>query len=722
MLDKQYDLYTEALEQYAEKDRENGGKRWSIKKMERARQSIETKLKKIEDDISKGKIDLFTFEEIGIDSIFVDEAHGYKNREIITKMSNISGISTSGSVMAEDMWYKVQYLNEKNHGAKGVVFATGTPVSNSMCEMFVMQSYLQNDRLMERGVAAFDSWATAFGEVTQSLDLAVEGKGYRLRNKFNKFVNVPELLTMFHEFADVQTADMLQLPDVPTMRGGKAIIVESQVDDFTQMYMDSIVERAERLRNKQVTDPKVDNFLKITGEARLLGTDARLLDASAPDNPDGKLNKAADNIYKEYIESKEKGIIGTQLVFSDIGTPSPNKFNVYDELKSKLIERGIPEEEIAFIHDAGDSDSKKQKLFDNTQSGKIRVLFGSTSKLGTGVNVQNHLVALHHLDCPWRPSDIEQREGRGLRQGNENSEVAVYRYVTVGTFDAYLWSVVENKQKFINQVMRGNISDRNMSDIDDTELGFAEIKAVASGNPKIKQKMELDMELGKLNMLKNAWKKNKYDLQDKILKHYPRDIARNTELIELIKADIITRDIELAKNPEFEITICGSGETFTERKDAGKKILELAYSVKTAGEKRYVAKYKGFEVYVEADLMGGTGITKHLLIKGESTMLTDRFSADYVGVVTQIENKIKGLDKRLETVIENLDQAKKNKEQAEIEFNKPFEHEERLAAVKKELNEINTELDLDNVQDEQMFAVDENADSINEDVTQKKTI
>lgn len=715
MLDKQYDLYTEALEQYAEKDRENGGKRWSIKKMERARQSIETKLKKIEDDISKGKIDLFTFEEIGIDSIFVDEAHGYKNREIITKMSNISGISTSGSVMAEDMWYKVQYLNEKNHGAKGVVFATGTPVSNSMCEMFVMQSYLQNDRLMERGVAAFDSWATAFGEVTQSLDLAVEGKGYRLRNKFNKFVNVPELLTMFHEFADVQTADMLQLPDVPTMRGGKAIIVESQVDDFTQMYMDSIVERAERLRNKQVTDPKVDNFLKITGEARLLGTDARLLDASAPDNPDGKLNKAADNIYKEYIESKEKGIIGTQLVFSDIGTPSPNKFNVYDELKSKLIERGIPEEEIAFIHDAGDSDSKKQKIFDNTQSGKIRVLFGSTSKLGTGVNVQNHLVALHHLDCPWRPSDIEQREGRGLRQGNENREVAVYRYVTVGTFDAYLWSVVENKQKFINQVMRGNISDRNMSDIDDTELGFAEIKAVASGNPKIKQKMELDMELGKLNMLKNAWKKNKYDLQDKILKHYPRDIARNTELIELIKADIITRDKELAKNPEFEITICGSGETLTERKDAGKKILELAYSVKTAGEKRYVAKYKGFEVYVEADLMGGTGITKHLLIKGESTMLTDRFSADYVGVVTQIENKIKGLDKRLETVIENLDQAKKNKEQAEIEFNKPFEHEERLAEVKKELNEINTELDLDNVQDEQMFAVDENADSLDYD-------
>lgn len=718
LLNKEFDLYTEVLQDLAEKDRQSGGKKWSIKRMERERQNIETRIKKLEDEISEGKIDLFTFEETGIDSIFVDEAHNYKNRGVFTKMSNISGISNTDAKLAQDMYFKTQYLNEK-HSGRGVVFATGTPISNSMVEMYVMQTYLQNDRLIDRGVAAFDNWATSFGEVTQSLDLSVEGNGYRLRNKFNKFVNVPELLTMFHEFADVQTADMLNLPDVPTMRGGKAIIVESQVDDFTKMYMDSIVERAEALRNKQVTDPRVDNFLKITGEARLLGTDARLLDASAPDNPDGKLNKAAENIYNEYVMANDNGIIGTQLVFSDIGTPSPNKFNVYDELKKKLIEKGIPEDEIAFIHDAK-TDVQRQKLFDNTQSGKIKVLFGSTSKLGTGVNVQHHLVALHHLDCPWRPSDIEQREGRGLRQGNENSEVAIYRYVTVGTFDAYLWSVVENKQKFINQVMRGSITNRNMQDIDDTELGFAEIKAVASGNPKIKRKMELDMELQKLNMLKNAFQKNKYSLQDKIMKEYPREITRCKEQIELLKADIITRDSELKKNPDFEITICGTGEVFTERKDAGQKIIELARTVKTDGEKRFIAKYKGFEVYVECSIMGFTGLSRHLIIKGESTSKTDKFSADYLGIITQIENKVKSLDKRLENTEYNLEQAYKNKAQAELEFEKPFEHEDKLAAVKKELNEINTELDLDNIQDSQTFAIDENGNTLDEDLEANK--
>ena len=716
LLNKEYDLYTEMLQSLSERDRQSGGKKWSIKKMEKAKQNCETRIKKLEDEIAEGKIDLFTFEETGIDSIFVDEAHNYKNRGVFTKMSNISGISNTDSKLAQDMYFKTQYLNEL-HPGRGVVFATGTPISNTMVEMYVMQTYLQNDKLVERGVAAFDNWATSFGEVTQSLDLSVEGSGYRLRNKFNKFVNVPELLTMFHEFADVQTAEMLQLPDVPTMRGGKAIIVESQVDDYTKMYMESIVERAEALRNKRVTDPRVDNFLKITSEARLLGTDARLLDASAPDNPDGKLNKAAENIIKEYKAAKDKGIIGTQLVFSDIGTPSQNKFNVYDELKSKLIEKGIPEEEIAFIHDAK-TDVQRQKLFDNTQSGKIKVLFGSTSKLGTGVNVQHHLVALHHLDCPWRPSDIEQREGRGLRQGNVNEEVAIYRYVTIGTFDAYLWSVVENKQKFINQVMKGSITDRNMADIDETELGFAEIKAVASGNPKIKRKMELDMELNKLTLLKNSFTKNKYSLQDKFMKEYPRDISRYKEQIEHIKADIVTRDKELKINPEFEITICGTGEIFNERKPAGQKILELARSVKTGGEKRFIAKYKGFDIYAEAYTLG-TGLNRHLVIKGESTAITDNFSADYVGIITQIENKVKGLEKRLENAESNLELAIKNKKQAEIEYKKPFEHEEHLAEVQKELMEINTELDLDNCQDNQTFAIDENGGTPDNNKTKK---
>lgn len=391
------------------------------------------------------------------------------------------------------MFLKCEYINELN-GGRGIVFATGTPISNTMCEMYVMQSFLQKDTLEQMGIYHFDSWAANFGEQTTALELTVEGSGFRFKTRFNKFTNLPELMNLYKEVADIQTRDMLDL-DIPTLRDGKYIIVDSEPDWYVKQVMEEFVKRAEAIRNGNV-DPSVDNFLKITHEARLLGTDARLLDADAPDNPEGKLNKVVANVMAEYRKAGEQGIIGTQLIFSDIGTPKgawnpewmTGSFDVYNYIKTKLVEKGIPAEEIAYIHDAK-TDAAKENLFREMRTGAKKVLIGSTDKCGTGVNVQTHLVAMHHVDCPWKPSSIEQREGRGLRQGNENSEVAVYRYVTKGTFDAYSWSLVENKQRFISQVMTSKAVARTCEDIDEATLSYAEIKAVATGNPLIKEKM-----------------------------------------------------------------------------------------------------------------------------------------------------------------------------------------------------------------------------------------
>lgn len=474
------------------------GENWSVKQMEAQKKRLEEQMKELVETVDRD--DVITFEELGIDSIMVDEAHAFKRLTIFSKMTNVAGITGAGSKRAMDMYLKCQYINEIN-GGRGIVFATGTPVSNTMCEMYVMQSFLQKDALEQLGIYHFDSWAANFGEVMTSLELSVEGNGFRFRNRFNKFVNLPELMNLFKEVADIRTRDTLDLK-VPDLRDGNYKIISSEPDWYTKQVMEELVERAERIHSGGV-DPSEDNFLKITNDARLLGTDARLLYPEALENPGGKLNQVVDNVYEEYKRAEDLGIIGTQLVFSDIGTPKSNwkeemlepdyyknghDFDVYNYIKTELVRRGIPAEEIAFVHDAK-TDAAREALFKDMRLGNKKILIGSTEKCGTGVNVQTHLVAMHHCDCPWKPSSIEQREGRGLRQGNENESVAVYRYVTKGTFDAYSWSVVENKQRFISQVMTSKSIGRSCEDIDEVTFQYAEIKAVATGNPLIKEKM-----------------------------------------------------------------------------------------------------------------------------------------------------------------------------------------------------------------------------------------
>ena len=444
------------------------------------------------------------------------------------------------------MYLKCQYLDEINDG-RGIVFATGTPVSNTMCELYVMQLYLQKRTLERMGIYHFDSWASNFGEVTTALELTVEGSGFRFKSRFNKFTNVPELMTSFREVADVQTPDMLNLP-VPALRSGKPIIVESEPDWYVKQVMEEFAKRAEAIHGGGV-DPKEDNFLKITGEARLLGTDARLLELHAPDNPDGKLNKVAANVAAEYFAGNRDGKIGCQLIFSDIGTPKTawtpdwaerikngGQFDIYNYLKTELVKQGIPAEEIAFIHDAK-TDAQREALFRDMRSGKKKILIGSTDQCGTGVNVQAHITAMHHVDCPWKPSCIEQREGRGVRQGNENDEVAIYRYVTKGTFDAYSWSLVENKQRFISQVMTSKAVSRTCEDIDEATLSYAEIKAVATGNPLIKEKMQLENDVQRLKMLKSSYDSQRYSLQDNFMIRYPKLIKASETKLACVRED-----------------------------------------------------------------------------------------------------------------------------------------------------------------------------------------
>ncbi|MFV0527610.1 MAG: helicase-related protein [Lachnospiraceae bacterium] len=478
MMETQVKQIVRAIEHTKEED----GKNWSVKQMEKKKQQLTEKIQALNNEEIKDHV--VSFEELGVNALFVDEAHTFKNLEIFTKMSNIAGINTNGSQRAMDMRMKTQYINQINHGT-GVVMATGTPISNSMSEMYVMQLFLQERRLTEMGIYNFDAWAASFGEVTTALELAPEGTGYRMRTRFNKFVNLPELVQLFKECADVILSEQLDI-ERPKLKNGKYIIVESEASDYVRKRMEEMVTRAEEIHNG-IVDPKEDNMLKITGEARLLGTDPRLLDLDAPVDGGSKLNKAVRNIYHEYVESEAEK--GTQIIFSDIGTPgSGKKFTVYDYLKSELIKKGIPEDEVCFIHDAS-TDEQRDKMFSDIRAGSKRVIIGSTDKLGTGTNIQDRMVAAHHIDCPWKPSAIEQREGRIIRHGNRNKEVNVYRYITKNSFDAYLWGIVETKQRFISQVMTNKELARECEDVDETVLNFAEIKAIASGNPLIMEKM-----------------------------------------------------------------------------------------------------------------------------------------------------------------------------------------------------------------------------------------
>lgn len=678
MLKAQIDEITAAVESMHEERSE----RWTIKQMELMKKQLQLQMDKLTDTTRKD--DLITFEELGIDSIMVDEAHNFKNLAVFSKMNNVSGISSSGSQKAMDMLLKCRYVEEINNN-RGIVFATGTPISNTMCEMYVMQNFLQKRALEERGIRHFDEWATNFGEVTTALELTVEGSGFRFKSRFNKFTNLPELMTTFREVADVQTAEMLDL-DVPAIRGGKPIIVESQPDDFVQEVMEKFVERAEAIRNGSV-DPSIDNFLKITHEARLLGTDARLLMPHAPNNPDGKLNKVAENVWEEYKRGNADGKIGCQLIFSDIGTPGSGKdFTVYDYLKEKLIDYGIPEAEIAFIHDAK-TDAQRDTLFKEMRTGKKKILIGSTDKCGTGVNVQKHLIAMHHVDCPWKPSSIEQREGRGIRQGNENKEVAIYRYVTKGTFDAYSWSLVENKQRFISQVMTNKTVSRSCDDIDEATLSYAEIKAVATGNPLIKEKMELDNDVSRLKLLKASYDNQKYTLQDNFMIRYPKLIAQAQEKLSAVKKDLDTRSKHLIESDAFSIEI--NGFTFTERADAGKQFLVAASKVKI-GENQMVGKFRDFDVYVEKN-----GFEENIILKGQSTYCGE-LSGSAVGNMVRLENIFNALPDKVPVLEEKIETYKKDLETSKTEYAKPFMYEKELHDKLIRQAELNALLDLEN--------------------------
>ena len=679
MLNEQIDEISYAIDEMKERN----GERWTVKQMESQKKKLEEQLKALSDESRKD--DLITFEELGVDSIMVDEAHNFKNLAIFSKMNNVSGISSSGAKKSTDMQLKCQYLSEINDG-RGIVFATGTPISNTMCEMYVMQLYLQKAALEEMGIYHFDSWAANFGEVTTALELTVEGSGFRFKSRFNKFTNLPELMNIFREVADVQTADMLDL-DVPALRGGKPIIVESEPDWYVKQVMEDFVVRAERIRGGGV-DPREDNFLKITHEARLLGTDARLIDKDAPNNPDGKLNKVAENVWKEYEKGNANGHIGCQLIFSDIGTPGPDKdFTIYDYLKETLIQYGIPADEIAFIHDAK-TDAQRDALFKEMRTGKKKVLIGSTDKCGTGVNVQTHLVAMHHVDCPWKPSSIEQREGRGIRQGNENEEVAIYRYVTKGTFDAYNWSLVENKQRFISQVMTSKAVSRSCEDIDEATLSYAEIKAVATGNPLIKEKMEIDNDVQRLKLLKASYDNQRYGLQDNFMIKYPKLIKTATEKLANVREDVKARDKELIDNPEFAITI--GKATYTERVDGGTMMLEAISKCKT-GETTAIGKFHGFELLVEKNFLG----INYMVLRGKTEYKAE-LSTSPVGSMVKLENLFNGLHENIDFLEKKIEQYQNDLEASKTEYDKPFAYSKELEEKLARQCELNAQLDLEN--------------------------
>lgn len=600
--------------------------------------------------------------------------------EVFTKMNNVAGLGSSGSQRAMDMRMKIQYINEKNQG-RGVIMATGTPLSNSMVELYVMQLYLQERRLHEKGIYHFDAWASVFGEVTSSLELAPEGTGYRMRTRFNKFINLPELIHLFKEVADIILPDMLDIKR-PELKDGKYKVVVSEASDYVKERMQEMVERAEAI-HRGVVDPKDDNMLRITGEARLLGTDPRLLDSYAPVDSDSKLNKAVENIYQEYVQSQEQK--GTQIVFSDIGTPGSGKaFTVYDYLKQELITRGVPEEEICFIHDAK-TDEQRDRMFSDVRAGRKRIIIGSTEKLGVGTNIQTKMVAAHHIDCPWKPSDIEQREGRIIRQGNENEEVNIYRYVTKGSFDAYLWGIVETKQRFISQVFTSRELARICEDIDETVLNFAEIKAVASENPLIMEKIQVDNEVARLRILKAAHEGKRFALQDAVTFQYPKRIQSLEKELQSLQKDLDRRNQAMEVQPGFAITL--QGKVYEKHKEAGEVLRGIIEGV-TAFTRHEVGMYKGFQVFVQKDMMEPV-----LFLQGEKEYSVELKSSDS-GNMVRMENRLNALDKAVEDVQKEIKTCENEIKNAKQEYEKPFPYEELLKENITRQMEIDAELEI----------------------------
>ncbi|UWG99353.1 MAG: GNAT family N-acetyltransferase [Candidatus Dehalobacter alkaniphilus] len=675
------------------KIKEEKGENWAIKQMVIFQNNLKARLDRLAAEEKKD--DLLNFEQLGVDYMFVDEAHAYKNCFTYTKMRNVAGLGRSASQRATDMLLKCRYLQEMGSG-KGVVFATGTPISNSMSEMYVMQRYLQPQMLARLGLNYFDSWAATFGEVISSLEITPEGSGYRMRNRFAKFHNLPELMNIFQLVADIQTADMLNLP-VPEIEGGKATIIATEATPFQKMIMESFVERSEKIRNREV-EPHEDNMLKLTGEAKLMSIDPRLVYEDAPNDQDSKLNIAIGNVFDIWQESTEQRL--TQLVFCDSGTPKPEQFNVYDEMKRCLMEKGVPDEEIAFVHDAK-TDEQREALFEKVRMGEIRILLGSTGKLGTGTNVQDRLVAVHHLECPWRPSDIEQRDGRILRQGNQNLVVRILRYVTKGTFDSYLWQIQEQKLKYISQVMTGKSISRSCEDMDETVLSAAEVKAIATSNPLLAEKMEVDNEVIRLKLLKGNWNNEHLTLGRNINNQYPETIAYCEKKIASIGKDVALR--EKTEGKDFSIVI--DGKTYNERVKAGEQLLLMTKlnDLAVNGEPSLVGEFRGFHLLLVLNAFKQL----ELLVKGNNTYSTPLGDSS-LGGITRLENVIEKIPAVLMNMEQKLADTQTQLEEAKKEVQKSFEFEQRLNECSARQVEINTRLEFKELQKQEEVIFDEN--------------
>lgn len=682
ILQQQVDEIIGALDAMSEEN----GQHFTIRQMEKLKENLTEQIQELSNNDKKD--DFITFESLGIDYMFVDEAHYYKNCATFSKMRNVAGINQSRSQRATDMLAKCRYMQEINEG-KGVVFATGTPISNSMSEMFVMQRFLDPRELEERNMLHFDAWAAHFGEVVTALELAPEGTGYRYRTRFAKFKNLPELMAMYHNFADVITDEDLDIPR-PEIRGGEIEIVTCPPSDFTLLTMMEYVDRAKEIHAGRVKNWQ-DNMLKLTNEARHLATDIRLIDPTQENPPTSKVNICADYVYKDYVESAD--FKGTQIIFSDIGTPKADgQFNVYDALKEELIKRGVAEDDICFVHDAK-TDAQREALFAKMRSGEKRIIIGSTNKLGVGTNIQTRVYSEHDLDCPYRPSDVEQRMGRSLRNGNINKDVAVRRYVSPNTFDAYMWQIVETKQRFIAQVKSGKTVQRTCEDIDEAVITFAELKAVASGDERIKEKMDIDLAISRLQMLKANYDNQRYALQDKFTTQYPSAVAANEKRIEILEKDIAIYKANVGE--EFSMTV--DGKAFTEREEAGKRIMLLAKGMGLGDNTKYIGEYCCFKLGLRQEKAWDRFETK-MFLKGNSEYVTE-ISASPHGNTVKLDNLLKGLDKQLDDTKTKLEENRKNMQLAKEEYEKPFPHTDELNEKLKRQAELNIELDLNRQDD-----------------------
>ncbi len=685
--ERQERLLREQIDEIAagieEMERENG-ERFTIKRMEATRKSLEARLEKLKADEKKD--DVVTFEELGVDRLFVDEAHAFKNGFLATKMRNVAGIATSESQKSTDMFLKCRYMDELT-GGRGVIFATGTPVSNSMTELYTMQRYLQYGTLEKIGLIHFDAWASTFGETVTAIELAPEGTGYRARTRFAKFFNLPELMAMFKEVADIKTADQLHLP-VPNAHY-ETMAVKPSV--YQEEMVEALSERASKVHSGAV-DPKEDNMLRITSDGRKLGLDQRLMNPLLPDEPGSKVNACMENILRIYKEGDAQKL--TQLVFCDLSTPhGDGSFNVYDDIRDKLVASGIPREEIQFIHDA-DTEIKKKDLFAKVRSGQVRILFGSTQKLGAGTNVQDRLIALHDLDAPWRPGDLEQRAGRIVRQGNMNPDVHIYRYVTEKSFDSYLWQTIENKQRFISQIMSSKSPVRACDDVDETALSYAEIKALCAGDPRIKEKMDLDIEVAKLRLMKADYQSNQFKLEDQILKQYPEEIRQAQERAKGYRADMALLEAHPLPKDGF-VGMAIKGKRIVDKEAAGKMLLEAC---RLSPHDMELGEYRGMKMTVDYDSYRQE---VKLILRGEMSH-TVTMGTDVYGNLTRIENALANMPQKLEKAEERIAELERQTEQAKAELGKPFAQEKELEAKAARLAELNAALNIDEKRKEPM--------------------